>query len=180
MGGYHLNIIHITARRAEWLGSVAKFWRSCDRDGQTLYSILSEKRGTKAAETFFAGASSHNGIQKRITIAKSRSNAAGITEINKIFKQLMIPVTIETVRSKYHRNVVEQNHRFIKRVTLPLLGLKSFASAAATLAEMEVAHMIRKGQLEAKTCGVRQFAQLAGSIRLETIPKRLIVERILA
>jgi putative transposase len=57
--------------------------------------------------------------------------------------------------------VIEQDHRFIKRVTRPMLGFKSFVSAAATLECIEVAHMIRKCQLGPRTCGFRQFAQLA-------------------
>jgi putative transposase len=105
---------------------------------------------------------SNNGIPKRITIDKSRSNAAGIKEVNKIFKRLRIPVKIDTVRSKYLNNMIEQDHRFIKRLTRPMLGFKSFATAAATLAGIEVAHMIRRGQLGQLECGFRQFAALAG------------------
>ncbi|MDX8355876.1 IS6 family transposase [Cognatiyoonia sp. IB215182] len=143
--------------RGEWV----YLFRAIDREGQTLDFMLSEKRDTKAAKAFFANALSHNGIPNRITIDKSRSNAAGIKEINKIFKRLMIPVTIDTVRSKYLNNMIEQDHRFIKRLTRPMLGFKSFASAAATLAGIEVAHVIRKCQLGPRTCGFCQFAELA-------------------
>ena len=44
-------------------------------------------------------------------------------------------------------NRVEQGHRFIKRITKPMLGFKAFHSASATLSGIETAHMIRKGQL---------------------------------
>ena len=143
-------------------GAWMYLFRAIDRDGQTLDFMLAKKRDTQAAKTFFANALSNNGIPKRITIDKSRSNGAGIAEINKIFKRLMIPVKIDTVRSKYLNNTVEQDHRFIKRVTGPRMGFKSFASAAATLAGIEVAHMIRKGQLGFGTCGFRQFAKITG------------------
>ena len=106
--------------------------------------------------------------QKRITIDKGRSNGAGITEITKIFKRRRIPVKIDTVRSKYLNNRIEQDHRFIKRMTRPMLGFKCFASAAATLEGIEVAHMIRKCQLGPGTCGFRQFAQLADELRPAT------------
>lgn len=96
--------------------------------------MLSEKRDTKAAKKFFAHALYRNGIPKRITIDKSRSNAAGIKEFNKIFKRLNIPIKIDTVRSKYLNNTVEQDHRLIKQRTRSVLGFKSFASAVATLA----------------------------------------------
>jgi putative transposase len=59
-------------------------------------------------------------------------------------------------------NIVEQDHRFIKRITRPMLGFKAFHSADATLAGIETAHMIRKGQLEASELTVfQQFAALA-------------------
>ena len=48
--------------------------------------------------------------------------------------------------SKYLNNLVEQDHRFIKRITRPMLGFKAFHCAAASLAEIETAHMIRNGQ----------------------------------
>jgi putative transposase len=51
------------------------------------------------------------------------------------------------------------DHRFIKRIMQPMLGFKAFHSAAATLAGIETAHMIRKGQL-AKT-GIPAFKQFA-------------------
>ncbi|MDP5220175.1 IS6 family transposase [Ruegeria sp. 2205SS24-7] len=142
----------------EWL----YLYRAVDRDGQTLDFMLSEKRDTKSAKKFFANVLCNNGIPKRITIDKSRSNAAGIKEANKIFKRLQIPVKIDTVRSKYLNNIIEQDHRFIKRLTRPMLGFKSFASAAAALAGIETTNMIRKGQLGPSTSGFRQFAELAG------------------
>ncbi|MFA3920936.1 IS6 family transposase [Ruegeria hyattellae] len=144
--------------RGEWV----YLYRAVDRDGQTLDFMLSEKRDTKAAKKFFANALLNNGIPKRITIDKSRSNAAGIKEVNKIFKRLQIPVKIDTVRSKYLNNIIEQDHRLIKRLTRPMLGFKSFVSAAATLAGIETANMIRKGQLGPSTSGFCQFAELAG------------------
>ena len=78
--------------RGEWV----YLYRAVDRDGQTLDFMLSEKRDTKAAKKFFANALHNNGIPKRITIDQSRSNAVGIKEINKMFKRLRIPVTIDT------------------------------------------------------------------------------------
>jgi putative transposase len=48
---------------------------------------------------------------------------------------------------KYLNNIVKQDHRAIKRLTRPMLGFKSFWSAAVTLAGIEPMHMIRKGQM---------------------------------
>ena len=73
-------------------------YRAIGKCGKTLDFMLSEKRDTKAAKKFFASALCTNGIPKRITIDNSRSNAAGIKEVNKIFKRLQIPAKINTVR----------------------------------------------------------------------------------
>ncbi|WP_299971736.1 DDE-type integrase/transposase/recombinase, partial [uncultured Roseobacter sp.] len=53
----------------------------------------------------------------------------------------------QVYRSKYLNNIVEQDHRGVKRRTRPMMGFKSFGSAGANLDGIETAHMIRKGQL---------------------------------
>lgn len=69
---------------------------------------------------------------------------------------------IEVLQVKYLNNVVEQGHRFIKRITRQMKGFKSFDAAQATLAGIETAHMIRKGQFAAAgTSAFQQFADLA-------------------
>jgi putative transposase len=55
--------------------------------------------------------------------------------------------SIEIGQVKYLNNIVEQDHRAIKRLVRPMPGFKSLRSAAATLAGIELMHMIRKGQL---------------------------------
>ena len=66
-------------------------------------------------------------------------------------------------RAKYLNNIVEQDHRAIKRMTRPMLGFKSFCSAAITLAGIEIMHMIRKGQLiyQGTLTPAQQFYSLA-------------------
>ena len=48
---------------------------------------------------------------------------------------------------KYLNNIVEQDHRAIKRIVRPMLGFKSFRCASILLAGIETMHMIKKGQL---------------------------------
>ena len=48
---------------------------------------------------------------------------------------------------KYLNNRVEQDHRAVKRITKPMMGFKNFVCAAATLTGIELAHMIKKGEL---------------------------------
>ncbi len=59
------------------------------------------------------------------------------------------PIPIDMVRRKYLNNIMEQDHSFTNRRTRPMLGFKSYISAAATLVGIEVAHMIRKGNTRA-------------------------------
>ena len=69
---------------------------------------------------------------------------------------------IEIVQIKYLNNIIEQDHRFIKKLTRPMKGFKSFSSASATLDGIEVAHMIRKGQFQTTDqSAFQQFAALA-------------------
>lgn len=58
-------------------------------------------------------------------------------------------------------NMIEQDHRTIKKRVRPMLGFKSFASASATLEEIEVANIIRKGQIMPGLCPFAQFASLS-------------------
>ena len=48
---------------------------------------------------------------------------------------------------KYLNNIIEQDHRAVKRVTRPMLGFKSFDAAQGALAGIELMHMIKKKQM---------------------------------
>lgn len=73
------------------------------------------------------------------------------------------PVNIIKIRQiRYLNNIIEQDHRFIKRITAPMMGFKAIHSAAATIKGGEVAIMIRKQQLANETRSPFQiFAELA-------------------
>lgn len=124
--------------------------------------MLSERRNKPAATKFFVRMLEVNGLPRKIVIDKSVANTAGLKAINKMLKGFGCPIPIEMVRRKYLNNIVEQDHRFIKRRTRPMLGFKSFNSASATLAGIKTAHMIRKGQLTPVVCPFKQFVELAG------------------
>lgn len=144
-------------------GKWAYLYRAVDRDGQTLYFMLSERRDTAAARRFFKRAVGMNGVPDRIAIDKSGANLAGLQSLNAILKFTGNGRIINIIQSKYLNNIVEQDHRFIKRITRPMLGFKAFHSAAATLAGIETAHMIRKGQIgQTGFSAFKQFAALAG------------------
>lgn len=142
-------------------GSWMYLYRAVDKFGKTLDFMLSKHRDTASAALFFAKTLASNGLPEKIVIDKSGAISAGIKGVNKILKRFGYPTQINTVISKYLNNIVEQDHRFIKQRICPMLGFKSFVSAAATLDDIEVANMIRKGQFPIQGSGFEQFAALA-------------------
>ncbi|WP_282610811.1 IS6 family transposase [Pelagibius sp. Alg239-R121] len=144
-------------------GKWAYLYRAVDKSGKTLEFMLSERRNEAAATLFFGKALSSNGLPEKIVIDKSNTNRSGIKNTNKILARFGCPIQIEIIRSKYLNNIVEQDHRFIKKRIRPMGGFKSFKSAAGTLDGIEVAQMIRKNQFcKAGKSGFHQFAELVG------------------
>lgn len=120
--------------------------------------LLTAKRNRRAAGRFLRQAIDRSGVPEKITIDKSGANTAAIEDYNSNTNS-----RIELRQVKYLNNIVEQDHRAIKRMTRPMLGFKSFWSAATTLAGIELMHMIRKGQLICKgtLTPAQQFYSLA-------------------
>lgn len=137
-------------------------YRAVDRDGQTLDFMLAERRDLTAARRFFKQAIETHGVPERVVIDKSGANLAGLEAVNVILKFTGNGRTIEARQVKYLNNILEQDHRFIKRITAPMIGFKAFHSATATIAGIEAAHMIRKKQIPANGATAFQtFAALA-------------------
>jgi transposase-like protein len=133
-------------------------YRAVDKAGATVDFLLTAKRDRKAALRFLRKAIGQHGVPEKIAIDKSGANTAAIESYNDEHE-----TDIEMRQIKYLNNIVEQDHRAVKRVTRPTLGFKSFRSATATLSGIELMHMIRKGQLQ--TTGelrpAQQFYSLA-------------------
>ena len=117
-------------------------YRAVDKYGETIDFFLTEHRDTEAALRFLKKAIRRNGLPETITIDGSDANEAAIKRYN---QEYGTAITIRQV--KYLNNVVEQDHRGVKRVTRLMLGFKTFDAAQATLAGIELMHMLRKGQL---------------------------------
>jgi putative transposase len=114
------------------------------------------------ARRFFKRAIETNPAPDRVVIDKNGANLAGMQAVNIVRKIQTNHHQIQPVQSKYLNNVVEQDHRFIKRFARPTSGFKAFHSAAATLAGIETAHMIRKQQIPSNhALSFEQFAALA-------------------
>ncbi|MFV0292121.1 MAG: DDE-type integrase/transposase/recombinase, partial [Paracoccus sp. (in: a-proteobacteria)] len=133
------------------------------KEGQTLDFMLSGTRDETAATAFFVRTIQTNGWPDKVVIDKSGANMAGLNNMNTALILTGWYWLIEVLQVKYLNNIIEQDHRFIKKIIRPMPGFKSFASAQATLAGIETAHMIRKGQLPARgLTPFQQFAVLAG------------------
>ena len=135
-------------------------YRAVDRDGDTVDFLLRAKRDHAAARAFFERAIDLHGVPEKITIDKSGSNTAAIASI-----QADSGLPIEMRQSKYLNNVVEQDHRAVKRITRPMLGFKTFRCARILIAGIEVVHVVRKCQLgdikDQASSAANQFYSLA-------------------
>jgi len=109
-----------------------------------------------------------SGIPQTVTMDKSGANKAGIDTINLHLALLFtlggLFLQIKVRQIKYLNNIVEQDHRFIKKITKAMKEFKEFHSAKATLAGIELHHMLRKEQhLQAGNQSIfEQFYGLAG------------------
>lgn len=143
-------------------GKWTYYYRAVDKTGKTLDFMLSERRDKPAARRFFKRAIGKNGVPNHIVIDKSGANLVGLQSVNVILMFTGSGNTIKILQVKYLNNIIEQDHRFVKRITRPMLGFESFHSAEATLAGIETAQMIRKGQIHANgLTAFQQFASLA-------------------
>jgi putative transposase len=118
-------------------------YRAVDKGGQTIDFLLTPQRDEPAAKRFLTKAIRRHGVPEKITIDGSEANAAAIRRYNQAHDTAII---IRQV--KYLNNMVEQDHRGVKRITRPMLGFKSLDTAQCTPAGIELMHMLRKGQIE--------------------------------
>jgi len=118
-------------------------YRAVDREGETIDFLLRAKRDCAAARRFLEQAIALHGEPEKITIDKSGANTAAIESYNADHR-----TDIELRRCKYLNNIVEQDHRAVKRIVRPMLGFKVFRCARILITGIETMHMIRKGQLD--------------------------------
>jgi transposase-like protein len=120
-------------------------FRAVDKNGKSVGSLLCTDRDMESSRAFFRAVVAHDRIPwpEKINID---GNSATLRSLRLLGEEdpRWRQVTVRTRR--YLNNVVEQDHRAIKQRCASMRGLKSFCSAAATLAGIELAHRIRKGQ----------------------------------
>jgi len=122
-------------------------YRAVDSAGNTLDFMLSAKRDGKAAARFFRKVlkATHTQTPRVITVDK---NAAYPVAVEALKADETLAAETEYRQSKYLNNIIEQDHRNIKRLTKPMMGFGSFNTARRTLSGIEAMSMIRKGQVK--------------------------------
>jgi len=122
-------------------------YRAVDSQGKTLDFLLTAKRDATAAERFFHKTlnATHTQTPRVINVDK---NAAYPKATDALTAKQTLPKTVELRQNKYLNNLVEQDHRFIKRLVNPDMGFGSFNTARRTLRGYEAMNMIRKGQVQ--------------------------------
>ncbi|CDZ77293.1 hypothetical protein BN59_01576 [Legionella massiliensis] len=129
-------------------GKWVYLYRVVDKEVNTIDFMLSETRDRPAVLKFFKKAIGSSGLPLKVNIDKSGSNTAALERINNLlFIYGLWHLLIEVRRIKYMNNMVEQDHRGIKNITKFTLGFKSFESAEATIAGIELHRMLKKGQM---------------------------------
>ncbi len=171
----HLKAFTDSWRVDETYIKIKKTWmylyRAVDAQGNTLEFLLSPTRDAQAAKRFFvkalpstAGSAPHarpveepvaqSAVSADVKASQSAprvinvdKNAAYPKAMAELKAAGLLPEAVELRQVKYLNNLIEQDHRFIKRLVKPGLGFFSFETAWRTLQGYEVMHMMRKGQM---------------------------------
>ena len=144
-------------------------YRDIDSKGNTLEFLLSPTRDAEAAKRFFVTVLGHPACSAAQASASEQpreepirtdasqackptprvinvdKHAAYPKAIADLKARGVLPERVELRQVKYLNNIVEQDHRFIKRLVKPGMGFFSFETAERTLQGYEVLNMIRKG-----------------------------------
>jgi transposase-like protein len=121
-------------------------YRAVDSDGNTLDFLLTAKRDAKAVKRFFRTLQApHTEEPRVINVDKNAAYPKALEEM-KVKEEL--PLSVELQQNKYLNNIVEQDHRGIKRLVKPGMGFGSFNTARRTLKGYEIMNMMRKGQIK--------------------------------
>jgi transposase-like protein len=130
------------------VGKSCKYlYRAVDKEGNTIEFMLSAKRDVSAAKRFFKKMmrAEHRRLPFSISVDK---NAAYPEAFSTSQVERIVPKDCKLRRVKYLNNVIEQDHRFIKKKVRALQCFKSFHTAERTLEGIEAMHMVRKWQVK--------------------------------
>jgi putative transposase len=136
-------------------GQWTYYYRAIDKQGNTIDFLLTATRDKQAALRFLKKAIKENGKPSLVNIDQSGANHAGLKQVNRDHH-----TRIKIRQCKYLNNIIEQDHRRIKRLTRSMLGFKTFHAAQRTLAGIEVMAMIRKGQMKTRAGDKQSSAEM--------------------
>jgi transposase, IS6 family len=130
------------------VGKSCKYlYRAVDKEGSTIEFMLSAKRDVSAAKRFFKKMmrAEHRRLPFSVSVDK---NAAYPEAFSSSQAERIVPQDCKLRRVKYLNNVIEQDHRFVKKKARAAQCFKSFHTAERTLEGIEAVNMIRKGQVK--------------------------------
>ncbi len=128
-------------------GKQKYLYRAIDSDGHTLDFLLTAKRDAQAAKRFLRKAMRAVHTQEPRVINVNR-NPAYPKAVEQLKEKEELQKLVELRQNKYLNNIVEQDHRGIKRLVKPGMGFKSFNTARRTIKGYEIMQMLRKGQVK--------------------------------
>lgn len=130
------------------VGKTCKYlYCAVDKEGQTIEFMLSAKRDVCAAKRFFK--KMMRGEHRRLPLSISvDENAAYPEAFSTSQEERIVPKDCKLRRVKYLNNVIEQDHRFVKKKVRASQCFKRFHTAERTLEGIEAVNMIRKGQVK--------------------------------
>lgn len=122
-------------------------YRAVDSNGNTLDFMLSAKRDHQAAKRFFKKVlkARHNQQPRVINVDK---NAAYPIAVEELKQEEFLSQSCELRQQKYLNNIIEQDHRFTKKLAKHKMYFQYFHTAWRTLRGYEIMNGIRKGQIE--------------------------------
>ena len=139
-------------------------YRAVDSTGQTIDFLLSAKRDAAGAKRFFQKVFSlpANPIPRVINVDKNPAYPAAMRTLK---REGALPRRVRLRQCKYLNNIVEQDHRSVKKRTWLAKGYGSFQSAWRTLEGIETLNMIRKGRVRWVAKGdIRAQAQFVAKL----------------
>ena len=121
-------------------------YRAVDSTGQTIEFLLTAKRDAAGAKRFFRKALSSPGnpVPRVINVDKNRAYPAAVDALK---AEGWLPRRVHLRQCKYLNNVVEQDHRMVKKRAWLAKGYGSFVTAWRTIQGIEAVNMIRKGRV---------------------------------
>jgi len=147
----HLKLAGTSYRLDETYIKVGRQWKylysALDKEGSTIEFMLSARRDIPAAKRFFKKMmrADHRRLPFSISVDRHASYHEAFTSSQ---EEKVLPKDCNLRRTKYLTNIVEQDHRFIRRRWRAMQCFRSFHTAERTIEGIETMHMMRKGQVK--------------------------------